>query len=53
MFDECVKVLLLEPIARALLAATEIDVVERAILDEGEDLIVGDVEMRRRLIERQ
>jgi hypothetical protein len=45
--------LLGQPVARSLAAATDVDVVERAILNEGGDLIVGDLEQIRRLIERQ
>ena len=40
-------------IARSLLAAPHVDVAEFAVLHEGGDLIVGDAEIRRRLIDRQ
>lgn len=53
MLDECIEVLLGEPDAPFFLAAPEIDVVERAVLHEGSHLIGGDVEIGRRLIERQ
>jgi hypothetical protein len=51
--DERIKVLLGETVARSLLAATDVDVVERALRDEGGNLFVSDVEIRCRLIERQ
>jgi hypothetical protein len=51
--NERIKVRLGKSVARALLAPPDIDVVERAIGDEGGYLFVGDVQIRRRLIERQ
>ncbi|MBA4033533.1 MAG: hypothetical protein C0480_02860 [Bradyrhizobium sp.] len=39
--------------ARSLVASPHVDRDQRAVLDEGGQLIVGDVEVRRRLIERQ
>lgn len=53
MLNEGIKVLLAEAVARSRLAAPHVDETQRAIGDEGHNLFVGDVEMRRRLIERQ
>jgi hypothetical protein len=53
MLDERLKVWNGEAVARPLLASSHVDVAEFAVLYETGDLILGDAEIRCRLIDRQ